>query len=58
MVKTLRKKAGILFDAALVVAGWMSFIAGQIIPDPLLKSILLSIARVLPYEPSWCSSEI
>lgn len=58
MVKTLRKKAGVLFDAALVVAGWMFFIAGQVIPDLLLKCILLSIARVLPYEPSRCSREI
>ena len=49
MVKKLRSKSGFFIGAARVAVGWLSFIAGQITSDLLLKCVLLSIARVLPY---------
>ena len=33
---------------ALVVLGWMSFIGGYIIDDPLISILLQAIARTLP----------
>ncbi len=50
MVKTLRSKTGMVKHAALVVGGWLSFVAGQVVVDLPLKCILLAIARVLPYR--------
>lgn len=50
MVKKVRSAYGVLRSAALVVTGWGCFIWGQVTSDILLKCVLLSIARVLPYE--------
>ena len=50
MVKKVRRKSGVVFNTALVVIGWLSFIFGQVSSDPIVKCIALSIARVLPYE--------
>jgi len=50
MVKKVRRKNGIVLNAALVAVGWLSFIVGQVTPDLFVKCVLLSIARVLPYE--------
>lgn len=50
MVKKVRRKTGVVFNTALIAAGWLTFIVGQVIPDLFVKSVLLSIARVLPYE--------
>lgn len=50
MVKKVRSKSGMLKHAALVVCGWLSFITSQVASDPLLKCVLLSIARVPPYR--------
>ena len=50
MVKKVRRKSGVVFNTALVVIGWLSFIFGQVSSDLIVKCISLSIARVLPYE--------
>jgi hypothetical protein len=50
MMKKVRRKTGIVVNAALVAVGWLSFIVGQVIPDLFVKCVLLSIARVLPHE--------
>ena len=47
MVKKVHT-AGIRMDTALVSLGWFSFVAGLFIPDPIVKAILVAIARVLP----------
>jgi hypothetical protein len=47
-VKTVLMQAGIKLDAALVAVGWLSFLCGTITPDPVAKTILMAIARVLP----------
>jgi hypothetical protein len=32
----------------LTVAGWISFVSGILVTEPVAKIVLLSIARVLP----------
>ena len=46
MVKTVLTYAG--HTTALVVIGWISFLAGQLTEFPLVSIPLLAIARVLP----------
>ncbi len=46
MVKTVLKQAGL--STALVVIGWVSFLAGQITDVPIVSVPLMAIARVLP----------
>ena len=46
MVKTVRYKPG--FTTALVAIGWLSFVVGLLLADPLLSIPLLALARVLP----------
>jgi hypothetical protein len=48
MVKNARFTTGSLLTTALVVLGWICFIAGQLITEPTAKIPLLAIARVLP----------
>lgn len=40
--------AGIFLNAALVSIGWLTYIAGILTPDPIVKTILMATARVLP----------
>jgi len=46
MKKTVQRFPGL--TTALVVMGWMSFFGGQLTELPLVSSLLLAIARVLP----------
>lgn len=46
MVKKVHNKIGL--ETALVVLGWIAFIAGFFISDPLSNITLQTIARVLP----------
>jgi hypothetical protein len=49
MAKIVRCKTGAsLTSTALVVAGWFVFIAGFLIENNLVKTLLLVVARVLP----------
>jgi hypothetical protein len=48
MVKKTRVTPGAHQSAALVVLGWLCFIAGVLAPEPTAKLPLLAIARVLP----------
>ena len=50
MVKKVRRTSGVVFNTALVVIGWVSFILGQVSTGLFVKCISLSIARVLPYD--------
>jgi len=52
MVQKMCRTNGVGADrhAVLVLAGWLFFIIGQIIPELFLKLALLAVARVLPYE--------
>jgi hypothetical protein len=47
MVKKVRINPGVK-QAALAAIGWISFIAGVLVPEPLAKLPLLALARVLP----------
>jgi hypothetical protein len=47
-LKHVHKLASVHKDAALVSIGWLSFLLGMLIPDPIVKTILMAIARVLP----------
>lgn len=48
MVKNTRFTSGAHQSAALVVLGWLCFIAGVLLPEHAAKLPLLAIARVLP----------
>lgn len=48
MVQKLRSTAGAIFRPALVLVGWALFVLAQVTPEPLLKLLFASIARVLP----------
>ena len=48
MVKNVLTKAGISFDTALVILGWISFLVSFLINDPAWVISLQMIARVLP----------
>jgi hypothetical protein len=48
MVKNTRFTSGGYQNAALVVLGWLCFIAAVFVPEPVAKLPLLAIARVLP----------
>jgi hypothetical protein len=48
MVKNTRFTSGVHKNAALVVLGWLCFIAAVFVPEPVAKLPLLAIARVLP----------
>ena len=48
MVQKLRSSTGALFHSALVLVGWVFFALAQVTPEPLLKLVFASIARVLP----------
>lgn len=53
-LKYVRTYAGIHQDAALVLIGWLSFLFGALAPDPIVRTTLTAIARVLPkalYKP-------
>lgn len=47
MGKKMRRKAGVLWDAALVIAGWVAFIVESFMDHPL-GLLPLAVARVLP----------
>jgi hypothetical protein len=47
-VKNVLRQTGINKDAALVSLGWIAFLAGAVVPDPIGMTILTAIARVLP----------
>ncbi len=47
-IKKVLKKAGIHADTALVAIGWLFFVIGTLIPETIIKTILLATARVLP----------
>lgn len=49
MTKNVLSKVKLCFPTALVILGWLAFIAGVSVVQPLgLKLALLSAARVLP----------
>lgn len=48
MVKNTRFTSGGYQNAALVVLGWLCFIAAAFVSEPVAKLPLLAIARVLP----------
>lgn len=48
MVQKLRSSTGVFFRSALVLVGWVFFALAQVTPEPLLKLVFASIARVLP----------
>lgn len=51
MVKTVLHEAGALMDTALVVAGWVAFVAGialALYTHPIASGCLMAVARVLP----------
>lgn len=47
MGKKMRRKAGVLWDIALVIAGWVAFMVGSFMDHPLTV-LPLAVARVLP----------
>jgi len=47
----LIRAVGIRKDAVLVVVGWVAFVAGILIPVPVVNVVLLAIARALPKAP-------
>lgn len=47
-IKNVLKNAGIYMNTALVAIGWLLFLIGMLIPEPIIKTILMAIARVLP----------
>ena len=47
-VKAVFKYPGFLRDAALVSLGWLSLVSGTLILDPVVGTILMAVARVLP----------
>jgi len=47
----LIRTVGIRKDAVLVVVGWVAFVAGILIPVPVVNVVLLAIARALPKAP-------
>ncbi len=49
MVKNVFNGKALLFPIALVLVGWLTFICGVYLDEPIwLKLVLLSTARVLP----------
>jgi hypothetical protein len=53
MVQKLRNSTGVFFRSALVLVGWVFFALAQVTPEPLLKLVFASIARVLPNAFAW-----
>lgn len=47
MVKKMRSTAGILRDTALVTVGWVTFVVGSLVSNPV-SVLLMAAARVLP----------
>lgn len=48
MVQKLRSTTGAFMRSALVCVGWVFFVLAQVCPEPALKVLFASIARVLP----------
>jgi hypothetical protein len=48
MVQKLRNSTGAFIRSALVLVGWVFFAIAQVTPEPFLKLVFASIARVLP----------
>jgi len=47
-LKHVHKLSGVHMDTALVSVGWLSFVFGMLNPDPVMGTILMAMARVLP----------
>jgi len=51
MVKTLQNDG---FRTALAIVGWIAFIFGLLIGEPILSVMFLAVARVLPLLGDHC----
>ena len=51
MVKIVIVKVGSLLRTALVVVGWIMFVLGFVVRQPVLLVPILAVARVLPQTP-------